>query len=68
MDSRVWLTQLYCYHTGNGQREITEKTFKVDAGNFAPLTIFLLIVPYGIYTWSRAEFLSGTDRRYHDVV
>jgi hypothetical protein len=52
----------------NGQREITDLSFQLNFDN-APLLIFyLMIVPYGIYTWCRSEFINGTDRRYKDVV
>lgn len=52
---------------GNGQREITERSFAVNPGEIPGLALCLLLVPYGIYTWSRSEFLNGTDRRYHDI-
>lgn len=52
----------------NGKREITEKTFEVGSDNAVSIFIFLGLVPYGIYTWSRSEFLNGTDRRYKDIV
>jgi hypothetical protein len=52
----------------NGKREITEKTFEIGTGNLLQLLIWLGLVPYGIYTWSRAELLNGNDRRYKDIV
>lgn len=52
----------------NGKREITEKTFEVGPSNVGMLFLFLGVVPYGIYTWCRSEFLNGTDRRYKDIV
>ena len=51
----------------NGQREITEKTFTVGLAEAPTLIIYLMLVPYGIYTWCRSEFVNGTDRRYKDV-
>ena len=52
----------------NGKREITEKTFKVGSEELPTFVITVLLIPYGIYTWTRSEFLNGTDRRYKDVV
>lgn len=52
----------------NGQREITEKSFSIGPAEVPTFVIYLLLVPYGIYTWSRSEFLNRDDRRYHDVV
>lgn len=52
----------------NGQREITDLTFKVGFEDAHILVMYLILVPFGIYTWSRSEFKNGTDRRYHDVV
>jgi hypothetical protein len=52
----------------NGKREITEKTFTVDFDGAPILVLYLMIIPYGIYTWTRSEFLSGGDRRYKEIV
>lgn len=52
----------------NGQREITEKSFSVGFADVPTLFIFGILIPYGMYTWSRSEFLSGTDRRYKDIL
>ncbi|GAX27028.1 hypothetical protein FisN_9Lh344 [Fistulifera solaris] len=52
----------------NGKREITEKSFEVNFANIPTLVMTLLVVPYGIYTWSRSEFLNGSDDpRYKDL-
>ena len=52
----------------NGKREITEKTFGVDFDGAPVLVFYLMVIPYGIYTWSRSEFLSNGDRRYKELV
>jgi hypothetical protein len=52
----------------NGQREITERSFSVGFAEAPALIIWVILVPYGVYTWVRAEFLNGTDRRYKDIV
>jgi hypothetical protein len=52
----------------NGQREITDLSFQLNFENAPTLIFYLMIVPYGIYTWCRSEFINGTDRRYKDVV
>lgn len=52
----------------NGQREITEKKFEVNFDSAPVLVFYLMVVPYGIYTWSRSEFLSRGDRRYKELV
>ncbi len=52
----------------NGKREITEKSFEVNFANIPTLVMTLFVVPYGIYTWSRSEFLNGSDDpRYKDL-
>jgi len=52
----------------NGKREITERTFEVTFETAPILVFYLMVVPYGIYTWSRSEFLSRGDRRYKELV
>ena len=52
----------------NGQREITDQTFSIDFSEAPTLIVFVILVPYGIYTWCRSEFINGTDRRYKDIV
>lgn len=52
----------------NGKREITEKSFEVNFENLPILITYVMLVPYGIYTWTRSEFLSVGDRRYKDLV
>jgi len=52
----------------NGKREITEKTFSVELDNAPILIFYLMVVPYGIYAWSRGEFISRGDRRYKEMV
>jgi hypothetical protein len=52
----------------NGKREITERSFVVDFAGAPVLVFFLMVVPYGIYTWTRSEFHSKGDRRYQNIV
>lgn len=52
----------------NGKREITEKTFQVTFDNVGILIFYVMIVPYGIYAWTRSEFVNRGDRRYKDLV
>jgi hypothetical protein len=52
----------------NGKREITEKTFTVDTTMAANLLLYVVVLPYGAYTLTRAEFQSKGDRRYKDCV
>lgn len=52
----------------NGKREITEKSFEVTFETIPTLVMYCMVVPYGIYTWTRSEFLSRGDRRYKDLV
>jgi hypothetical protein len=52
----------------NGKREITEKSFTVDETMAANLLLYVVALPYGIYTLTRAEFHSKGDRRYKDCI
>lgn len=52
----------------NGKREITEKSFTVDETMAANLLFYVVVLPYGVYTLTRAEFQSKGDRRYKDCV
>jgi hypothetical protein len=52
----------------NGKREITEKSFTVDETMAANLFLYVVVLPYGIYTLTRSEFHSKGDRRYKDCV
>lgn len=52
----------------NGKREITEKTFRMDYGDVPTFVMTILVIPYGIYTWSRSELLNSGDRRYEKLV
>lgn len=52
----------------NGKREITEKTFSIEFGDVPTFIMTLIVIPYGIYTWTRSEFKNRGDRRYADVV
>jgi hypothetical protein len=52
----------------NGKREITEKTFTVDETMAANLLLYVVVLPYGVYTLTRSEFQSKGDRRYKDCV
>lgn len=51
----------------NGKREITEKTFEIKSNDVGTFLMYAVLIPYGIYTWSRSEFKSGNDRRYQDI-
>ena len=51
----------------NGQREITEKTFGIEYGDVSTFVMTILLIPYGIYTWSRSELKNSGDRRYAEV-
>ena len=51
----------------NGQREITEKTFGIEYGDVSTFIMMIVVIPYGIYTWTRSEFKNQGDRRYKDV-
>jgi hypothetical protein len=51
----------------NGQREITLKTFSFEFTDFPTFAIFIVLIPYGMYTWCRSELMNGTDRRYKEV-
>lgn len=52
----------------NGKREITEKSFQVNENNTHLFVLWILVFPYGVYTWTRSEFLSRGDRRYKELV
>lgn len=52
----------------NGKREITERSFSVDFDSAPTLIFYVFVIPYGVYTWSRSEFLSKGDRRYKELV
>jgi hypothetical protein len=52
----------------NGRREITEKSFEVDAKMAANLLLYVVALPYGAYTLTRSEFHSKGDRRYKDCI
>jgi hypothetical protein len=52
----------------NGKREITERSFVLDSAGAPILVIFLMVIPYGIYTLARSEFLKKGDRRYKNIL
>jgi hypothetical protein len=52
----------------NGKREITERSFVMDRAGAPILVFFLMVVPYGIYTWTRSEFINKGDRRYKNIL
>jgi len=58
----------YVVEEWNGKREITEQTFEVNFDTAPTLIMYLMVVPFGIYSWSRSEFLSKGDRRYKELV
>lgn len=51
----------------NGRRELTEKTWTVSQENLPTLIFYVGIVPYGIYYWTRQEFIGRGDPRYQDM-
>lgn len=51
----------------NGQREITEKTFKIDFADVPTFVMTILVFPYTVYTWTRSEFKNKGDRRYQNI-
>lgn len=52
----------------NGKREMTEQTFEIGYADVPMLIFYGILVPYGVYTATRTEFLSGDDTRYHDII
>jgi hypothetical protein len=52
----------------NGQREITTETFTLGFAEAPTLIIYVILIPYGMYTWCRSEMLSKDDKRFHDIV
>ncbi len=48
----------------NGRREITEMAFEVNPGNLPALLMFCVLIPYGIYSATRAEFIRKGDPRH----
>lgn len=52
----------------NGRREITEFNFYVTADKVPTILFMCFLFPYGIYAWTRSEFLNRGDRRYKDCV
>lgn len=51
----------------NGRREITEKAFEVDQAKIPSILVCLVLIPGGIYYWTKAEFASKGDRRYKEL-
>lgn len=52
----------------NGKREITERTFEINGIDIPRLVFFVMIVPFGIYSWSRSELINAQrDHRYKEV-
>eukprot|EP00934_Nitzschia_sp_Nitz4_P004954 Nitzschia sp. Nitz4//scaffold41_size133979//8362//8765//NITZ4_003326-RA/size133979-snap-gene-0.96-mRNA-1//1//CDS//3329551407//4944//frame0 len=52
----------------NGKREITERTFEATYQNTLGILFCVVVIPYGVYSLTRAEFQSKGDRRYKDCV
>jgi hypothetical protein len=52
----------------NGRREITEKSFTANPKKVMSIFFYVVVIPYGMYAWTRAEFQSKGDRRYKDCV
>lgn len=57
----------YVLEEWNGKREITERSFKMTSELLPTFIVYVLVIPYGIYTWTRSEMLSRGDRRYKEV-
>lgn len=57
----------YVLEEWNGKREITERSFKMTPELLPTFIVYVLVIPYGIYTWTRSEMLSRGDRRYKEV-
>lgn len=51
----------------NGRREITEKSFTPRPRKVAHIFFYVVVIPYGMYSWMKAEFVSKGDRRYADT-
>ena len=51
----------------NGQREITNLTFKFSPADVSKFLIYCVLVPYSFYTGVRKEFLLNDDPNYHDI-
>lgn len=52
----------------NGRREITERSFEATSSTVLGLVVCVVVLPYGIYSLTRAEFQSKGDRRYKDCI
>lgn len=52
----------------NGRREITEKTWDANPETVLSVFFYVLVLPYGVYSLTRAEFQSKGDRRYKDCI
>jgi hypothetical protein len=50
----------------NGRREITEKTFEAKPEIVLSILLYVVALPYGVYTLTRSEFQNKGDRRYKD--
>eukprot|EP00547_Thalassionema_nitzschioides_P000869 CAMPEP_0194201128 /NCGR_PEP_ID=MMETSP0156-20130528/1483_1 /TAXON_ID=33649 /ORGANISM="Thalassionema nitzschioides, Strain L26-B" /LENGTH=91 /DNA_ID=CAMNT_0038926243 /DNA_START=38 /DNA_END=313 /DNA_ORIENTATION=- len=48
----------------NGLRETTELKFDVDQGMLPAIITMIVLIPAGVYVWTKAEFASKGDRRY----
>jgi len=48
----------------NGRREITEQTFEVNPSNLPTILVMCVLIPYGIYSATRAELVKKGDPRY----
>ena len=52
----------------NGRREITEKSWDATPETVLSVFFYVLVLPYGVYSLTRAEFQSKGDRRYKDCI
>merc|ERR1712060_469737 len=48
----------------NGRREITEKAFEVNMDNLPTLILTCVVIPYGIYYFTRKEIMIKGDPRF----
>lgn len=52
----------------NGLREITDLSYQIEGGRLPRIIILALVIPFGVFHWVRAEFVSKGDHRYKDMV
>ena len=52
----------------NGRREITTQSFELSQKNVGKFLLYIVFIPYGIYTAARTEMIHSGERRYQDVL